>query len=626
MVLFKITLETSSLFSISFFRMHMKILTIIIFLSLSALAIQIDTKLYKDGDTLAYYDQLAKKLSDDTAIDVEDVERLKSEKSLLEKLKVLVIKEPPLQTFSTELIGKEYIEASDYIKLFNTVAEALEQKNKLEETQMFVQEKLSYLKKSIESISDQKHKNLLLYQLQFAYYKLKQQYDKISVQNYQQFILEGQKVLSMLISRVNFDLNTYEIGLAKDQKELENLNKKLVATNLSKERELLSQETISQKLVDKLKALELAYDKELIAIADKRLLLSLAYYQKKNIKLVLLQRKELHSTLKQLSVENTLYNAKLVELENLTRASDDAMDYNYLTLKENILSFYENFYSYVNTPFIVLDETPISFLSILKLLGILILGFLIAKIYFKLFTKLHKRRKDMSAVSIKVIANMGATLIFFVTFIIAMSSIGLSVANLAVLAGAISIGVGFALRSVVSSIISGMVLLSENYIKIGDYVRIKETLTGKVMDIGFRATVIRTIDNIHILVPNSDLIDGQVINLTFEDRIRRIYIPFKVPYGSNVKKINSLVIEAVMASKIPLLRDIRSKKPTVWMSAVGESFIELELLVWIEGIRPSTKSNLLILIYDTLSAEGIAQPHPQLDLHIKDRRMLNALR
>lgn len=232
----------------------------------------------------------------------------------------------------------------------------------------------------------------------------------------------------------------------------------------------------------------------------------------------------------------------------------------------------------------------------------------------------------MSTTSIKIVANIGATFIFFVTFIIAMSTIGLSVTNLAVLAGALSIGVGFALRSLVSSIISGMVLLSENYIKLGDYIRIKETLTGKVMDIGFRATVIRTIDNIHILVPNSDLIDGQVINLTFEDRIRRIYIPFKVPYGSDVKKIRSVILEAVMASKIPLLRDVKMRKPAVWMSGVGESFIELELLVWIEGIRPSTKSNLLILIYDTLTAHGIAMPHPQLDLHIKDRRVLNALR
>lgn len=603
----------------------MKILSIIIFLTISVFGIQIDTRLYEEGDTLAYYDQLSEKISNATAVDDEDVERLKSEKSLLEKLRMMVMKEPPMQAFNTELIGKEYIEAVDYINLFNIVADALEKKKKLEENQMFIQERLSYLKKRIEGIADPQHKSLLLYQLQFAYYKLKQQYEKISIENYQQFISEGEKVLSILISRVNFDLDTYKITLAKDQQEIDRLSKKLVATNLAKERELLSQESISKKLADRLKVLELSHDKALTALADKRLLLGLSYYQKKDARSVLLQRKELRSTIKLLSVENTLYNAKLTVLENLTKSSDDSIDYKYLTVRENLLSFYENFYSYISTPFIVLDETPISFLSILRLLGILMLGFLIAKIYFKLFTKLHKRRKDMSTVSIKIIANIGATLIFFVTFVIAMSNIGLSITNLAVIAGALSIGVGFALRSLVSSIISGMVLLSENYIKLGDYIRIKD-LTGKVMDIGFRATVIRTIDNIHILVPNSDLIDGQVINLTLEDRVRRIYIPFKVPYGADVKKIRSLILEAVMSSKIPLLRDVRMRKPAVWMSAVGESFIELELLVWIEGIRPSTKSNLLILIYDTLSAQGIAMPHPQLDLHIKDRRVLNALR
>jgi len=459
-----------------------KILSIIIFLTISVFAIQIDTRLYKEGDTLVYYDQLSEKLSNDTAVDDEDIERLKSEKSLLEKLRMMVMKEPPMQAFNTELVGKEFIEAAEYIKLFNIVAGALEEKKKLEENQMFIQEKLSYLKKRIEGISDLQHKSLLLYQLQFAYYKLKQRYEKISIENYQQFILEGEKVLSILISRVSFDLSTYEITLAKNQKEIENLSKKLVATNLAKERELLSQESISEKLVTKLKVVELEHNKALMTLADKRLLLGLSYYQKKDTRSVLLQIKELRSTIKQLSVESTLYNAKLIELENLTKSSDDSIDYNYLTIRENLLSFYENFYSYVNTPFIVLDETPISFLSILKLLGILMLGFLIAKIYFKLFTKLHKRRKDMSAVSIKIIANIGATLIFFVTFVIAMSNIGLSITNLAVIAGALSIGVGFALRSLVSSIISGMVLLSENYIKLGDYVRIKETLTGKVME------------------------------------------------------------------------------------------------------------------------------------------------
>jgi len=384
-----------------------------VFLTISLLGVQIDTNLYEGENTLAYYDQLDKKLAYDTAKDDEEKERLRSEKTLLEKLRVLIVKEPPIQTFSTTLVEKEKIEDKEYVALFDNVASAVKEKNKLEANQMFIQEKLSYLKKRIEGISDLQHENLRLYQLQFAYYKLKQRYDGISIQNYEQFILEGDKVLSMLIPRVKFDLKAYEVSIAKSQKEIERLNKKLIAANLSKERELLSQEAISPKLAETFKKTEGERDEALEELADKRLLAGLYYFQQKNIKAVLLQEKEFRSILKQFSGENALYDAKLVELEKLTKSSDDSINYNVLTMKENLLTMYEKFSSYIRTPFLVLDEAPISFLSIIKMLAILFLGFLIAKIYFTLFTKLHKKRKDMKTVSIKVVANMGSTFISF---------------------------------------------------------------------------------------------------------------------------------------------------------------------------------------------------------------------
>ncbi len=596
-------------------------------MTISLLGIQIDNRLYEGIDTLIYYDQLTKKISDNIAIDDEDAERLKNEKSLLLELRTLITKEPSIQIFDTSLVEKEQITDIEFMKLFNVLSAAIDKKDKLTLNQMLRQEKLSYLKKQIESMTDYQHKNLQLYQLQFAYYKLKQKHDKIAIENYAQFITEGKKVLPLLIPNIKFDLKAYEIAILKSEKEVERLNKKLIALNLSKERELLSQETISEKLGKKLNDTQYERDKTLKTLADNLLLQGLYYFQKQDTQAVLLEKKRLQSVLEQFTTKSTKYNTKLLEFTDLTKSTNTSINYKILTIKESFLATYENFSTYIRIPFLVIDETPISFLSILKIIGILFLGIVVAKIYFRLFTRLHKRRKDMSAVSIKVIANIGFTFILFVTFIIAMSSIGLSVANLAVIAGALSIGIGFALRSVVSNMIGGMVLLSENYIKIGDYIRIDPTMTGNVIDIGFRASVIRTIDNTHVIVPNTDLIDGKVINLTFEDKIRRIYVPFKVPYGSDVKKIRSLIVEAVMvAGHIRLIRDVAKRKPTVWMSAVGESFIELELLVWIEGIRPSTKSNLLILIYNTLKTNGIAMPLPQLDLHIKDKRVLNALR
>ncbi|HEO97696.1 MAG TPA: mechanosensitive ion channel [Epsilonproteobacteria bacterium] len=598
----------------------MKLLWSFFLLTFMLWSIPVDTKLYEGENTLTYYDQLSQKLSNITPMDDEEAERLKNEKVLLEKLRTLITREPQVQTFDTSLLEKEAIGESEFMKQFEILSTAAEQKKKLEEMQVFTQERLGYLKKTIESITDPQNKNLQLYQLQFAYYKLKQRHDELMVKSLTPFLEEGENTLSFLIEKVKFDISKIESDAAKAVKEIESINKQLIAANLTKERELLSQEHISKKLSERIAQLTKKKDDALLKLAEKELLAGFYYFQAKVFKSVLESQKEIRSILSLLSFQDTLLHAKLTEFERLSKESEEAIDYNVLSFRENLLSSFEKFYESFQKPFIVIDETPISFLSILKLFGILLIGFIIARIYFRLFIMLHKKRKETRAVSIKIIANIGVTLILFAAFVIALGSIGLSIAHLAVIAGALSIGMGFALRSIVSSMISGMVILSEKYIKTGDYITLKEGLTGKVIDIGFRASVIRTIDNIDIILPNSDLIDGQVINLTMEDRIRRIYVPFKVPYGSDIKKIRSLIINAVMESKIKLIRDIPRKKPTVWMQTVGESFIELELLVWIEGLRPSTHSNLLILIYETLQANGIDMPLPQLDVHMNEKK------
>lgn len=598
----------------------MKFLWSFFLLTFTLWSIPVDTKLYEGENTLTYYEQLSQKLSNITPMDDEEAERLKNEKVLLEKLRTLITREPQVQTFDISLLEKETIGETEFMKQFELLSSALEQKNKLETMQVFTQERLGYLKKTIESITDPQNKNLQLYQLQFAYYKLKQRHDELTVKSLTPFIEEGENTLSSLIAKVKFDITKIESDIAKAVKALQNINKKLIAANLTKERELLSQENISKKLSEKIENLTREKDKTLLKLAEKEFLAGFYYFQSKVFKSVLESQKEIRSILSQLSAQDTLLYAKLTEFERLSKESEEAIDYNVLSLREKLLSSFEKFYDSFQKPFVVLDETPISFLSIFKLLGILLIGFIIARIYFRLFIMLHKKRKETRAVSIKIIANIGVTLILFAAFVIALGSIGLSIAHLAVIAGALSIGMGFALRSIVSSMISGMVLLSEKYIKTGDYITIKGDLTGKVMDIGYRATHLRTIDNIDIVIPNSDLIDGQVINLTMEDRVRRIYVPFKVPYGSDIKTIRSLIINAVMESKIKLIRDIPRKKPNVWMHTVGESFIELELLVWIEGLRPSTRSNLLILIYETLQANGIDMPLPQLDVHMNERK------
>lgn len=583
-------------------------------------SVPIDTKLYEGENTLAYYDQLSKKLADDVPTDDEESERLRNEKALLEKLRTLITKEPQIQTFDTSLLAKDTLSQKEFMTLFNALAAAVDQKDKLEIVQSFTQERLGYLKKTIENITDPQNKNLRLYQLQFAYYKLKQRHDSLSIKNLTPFIAEGEKTLALLLKRVTFDTKAIDINTAKARQQIDTFNKKLIAANLSKERELLSQDEISPKLANTITHLTIEKDEALLKLAEEMLLTGLHAFQSKDFKAVLASKKELTDIQGQLSKNDGKLEAKLSELDTLSKESKEAINYNVLSFKENLLANYEKLSKILSKPFMVIDETPISFWSILQVLGIILLGIIIAKLYFKIFIRLHQKRKVTPAVSHKMIANIGSTLILFAAFVVALGSVGLSITHLAVIAGALSIGVGFALRSIVSNMMAGMVLLSEKYIKIGDYITLKDKQTGKVLDIGFRASVLRTIDNTHMIVPNSDLLDSQVLNLAFEDKIRRIYIPFKVPYGSDIKKISSLVVKAVMESKVKLLRDYPRKKPTVWMTGMGESYIELELLVWIEGLRPSTRSALLIIINDTLRENGIAMPLPQLDVHLNEKK------
>lgn len=584
---------------------------------------QIDTRLYESENLLGYYDQIEMHLEQNVTTD-EDIERIKSEKTLLGKLRSLASSGTAIDiAIDLSILEKEEVSQKEYIESFELLAKAMEAKEKLEENQLFIQEKLSYLKRQIENIANPLAKNLQLYQLQFAYYKLKQSNDDMLIRGYAMLIEESQKDIRNAISRVSFDT---PVDFSSLENELRKIEKRLVAYNLAKEREMLSQDQISNELQEKLQATQIERNQKLKGLFDAHLIEALRAFQEHNIPKTIGLQQTLGEFLDKISTDGSLYAMKLAQLDSMVKESTNVLGYLVPSFQEFLKTTSANFSNFLITPFVVLDETPISAMSLFKAIGILVLGFLVAKLYFWILTWFYKKRKDISMVWLKVMANIGFMLILFISLVVAIASIGLSITNLAVIAGVLSIGLGFALKSVVSSMISGMILLSENYIKIGDYIRINDQLTGKVTDIGFRASLLKTIDNIDIVIPNNELTDNQVVNLTLDSRIRRIYVPFKVGYGADVKQVRSLIVEAVMASNIKLLREPLKYKPTVWMRHMSESFIELDLLVWIEGLRPSTTSNLLILIYETLQKNNIEMPYPQLDLHLKNPRILPAIR
>src|SRR5438477_1025219 len=213
------------------------------------------------------------------------------------------------------------------------------------------------------------------------------------------------------------------------------------------------------------------------------------------------------------------------------------------------------------------------------------------------------------------IAQIVSNLVLVVGIFIVLENTGIHLGALTVFAGAVGVGVGFGLQNIASNFISGLVILAERPITIGDRVEVAG-VAGQVELIRARSTVIRTNDNIAMIVPNTKFIDSPVTNWTYGDPRVRFRVPVGVAYGSDVNKVRDALIAA--ASENP--HTLKEPAPIVFLKQFGESSIEFELVVWSSEMshRPSRfKSDLNFAIEEKLREAGIEIPFPQRDLHIR---------
>lgn len=579
----------------------------------------INTKLYEGEKTELgiYYTQIEQELLNEVVEDETAQERLSNEKRLLDKLQQMIHYQLKPLIVDTKLIESQKITDQDFIGFFNQMAKVYNDKRQIEAKQIHIQEKLVYLKERIENIVESQKENLRLYQFQFAYYKLLQSNNEDAIHNQTQYLDESSQTLRMSVSRVEFHVSQAFEQIETLERKLKEVDTKLVALNLAKEQELLFSETISPALEQRLFKSRQSKDEYLHNYIDQLFYVGLYAYQQNSTETLMEKIETIRQRTKEFSKEDDLYRSKYLLLKKFSTQELDPMEYFVVMVREQFANLSVEIQAYMKEPLFIVDEQPVVIRNIIEAFGIILIGLIIGRLYHRQFIKRHLRRKDISEISSKVMANAGMTVILILSFLLSITRLGLSLSHLAVIAGALSIGIGFALRSVVSNYMAGILILSEKNVKLGHYISIDGKQAGKVVDIGLRATTLRTIDNTHYIIPNSDLIDKEVLNLTLEDRIRRIYIPFKVAYGSDLDRIKKIVLKAVNESSVKILRDVYGKKPTIWMRNMGESFIELDLLVWVEGYRPSIKSSLLILIHKTLLANGIELPNPQLDIHLK---------
>lgn len=269
----------------------------------------------------------------------------------------------------------------------------------------------------------------------------------------------------------------------------------------------------------------------------------------------------------------------------------------------------------LNKPIFHINEEPITIIGILIFFAILFFASLLSKFLRKL---LKSKISDVAHVDRGVNYALQRILhycILAVGVVIALQFIGIDLGSLAVITGFLSVGIGFGLRNITSNFISGIILLFERPISPGDRVTVAEEYQGNVEKISMRATVINTIDNVSIIVPNSYFIEQDVINWSHGDRKIRIHIPIGVAYGSDTEKVKNCLLK--VAQEHPNVMDDPS--PNVWFREFGNSSLDFDLIAWIPEPKKilKTKSDLNYVINKIFREEEIEIPFPQHDLHFR---------
>ncbi len=207
---------------------------------------------------------------------------------------------------------------------------------------------------------------------------------------------------------------------------------------------------------------------------------------------------------------------------------------------------------------------------------------------------------------------------FSVAVIIALGVAGVDFSNLALIAGALSVGIGFGLQNIVNNFVSGLILLIERPVKTGDWVVVGST-EGYVKQISIRSTIIQTFDRADVIVPNSELISGQVTNWMLRDNRGRVRIPVGVAYGSDADKVRRILMEVAYRNSQVITQE-PTHAPKVYFLSFGESSLDFELRCFIDDIdnRMAVLSDMNFAIERAFREEGIEIPFPQRDLHVKE--------
>ena len=263
--------------------------------------------------------------------------------------------------------------------------------------------------------------------------------------------------------------------------------------------------------------------------------------------------------------------------------------------------------------------TDVTLGGLLAALAIVVLSMLAARVISRVLRRLRARARH-SGSSLYIVEKILTYGLVLAGLFAGLTTMGINLTSFAVFAGAIGVGVGLGLQGVVREFVSGLVIIFDRQANVGDFIELESGHRGMIVEVGPRATRLRTNDNVDVIVPNSKLIENPVINWTLKGDTRRIHIPFGVAYGSDKECVRRVVLEA--AHKVPFtLPDTDGRRTQVWLTGFGDSSLNFELVVWptLDAVkRPAAmQAAYNWAIEDALRQAGVEIPYQQMDVRLR---------
>lgn len=269
-----------------------------------------------------------------------------------------------------------------------------------------------------------------------------------------------------------------------------------------------------------------------------------------------------------------------------------------------------------------------SFSPIQLLFGVIVACFVVVlgRLITRVFDKFLLSRGGIHPASREALSTILGYVVSVVAIAIGLSVAGIKLTNLAIVAGALSVGVGFGLQNIVNNFISGIILLIEQPVRTGDFVR-AGGVEGYVRRIRIRYTEVETLDRQSVIIPNSQLISESVTNFNLRDNFARIGITVGVAYGSDTRKVEALMLEAATSHPDVLPEGSSVPAARVIFSDFGDSALVFNVYCYVKEAARRFKiaSDIRFEIDDAFRENGIQIPFPQRDLHlVSDSRKSNA--